>query len=1186
MAHYRSVKTFPLQLNIPLSHRDRGYKIVQLPNGILTLLISDPNKDVGCACICVASGSHNDPDNIPGLAHLCEHSLFLGTKEFPKFNSYHEMVSAYGGRTNAFTTGEQTCFHFEVPYINGNTNAIDKDCSAEINDEPIFDYVLRHFASFFKSPSFHHTRIRNEILLVNDEHIGNINSPVKILFQGLKILSNKNHPFSRFATGNINTLDKMPKLSSLNLFSEIFKYYKTNYIPRKMTLVIIGPQSLNHLQKLALSNFSNIQPKYNKEIIPEIGQIKHELSEFSILSEAWNKTYEEPVFTKCNLNKCIIIKNQNHSRLRITFPVNLRLFNKDYILYQNAWISLLGNESVGSLCAYLISLKNLATSVYMFAQSLTFQDEVLILDILLTEKGRKNMLKIIVALFQYINQVILNCSYKTMGHYLSELITVEQFNFIYKDVDDSSMSESVSLTKTLQKDLTTVIPENILKSFNYGSVKDIIYNGDYKEDPAWWRLMAAKFIVATMKTLSYNKCNILVLDSNLQIIKSFTNPDSRLTKLRDLYYDFEYVTSNMDLSLINEESSKLCPYFSFPKPNEYLVNTQNELLSLLKENPLDSVYTQLDYQPCFRFPISEPKLIDTSLNLEVWTKVDDKTMKIISSFRLHCMKLKPSPIVTIGIEILSELIGNKLRHEMYSGELVGYFWGLFPSIDSLPSITLTISGFPSNFNKFESSIVEEIQEAILNLEIIPYNTFSKAKESIRNYYENFLKFRGIERAISASSIFLEKGIWSIDQRLEALEKLDIEDLKSITMNLFCNKSYITVFIQHNTKFDEVNKICNTFQQLTSATMCFSKIFQNRKLFSYLMPEGKRYLYEDKVQNNETISTTFHYIQIGCREDSYERTLTKFIVHVFSIFAAAELRSKRKLGYLIDSGFRLFRKTLGVYISISSGSYDPYYLNSQVEDFLYELELMLYAFTNEEFEIKLKRQFIDSYMNLGTQNSKFAPSNELYAVKPSKSSSNFPNDSTHDMHKNFFEKIVNKTYRFGGLKGEDEIDILIISNLTKTKFLEFFRRKISIKSKSRSSLSLLFPSRLYQDDLKNKSLQWQLIEILRKDDISIGNADPDKKLRKLTLDGLQAKRNSIKCKNERNKPIKVTLKALKEKIEYLKPSNGNQEAEKNKKLSRHKVIKTLGDEYNTSIPVLKLTTLDNWKQLHSECDVVK
>ena len=33
----------------------------------------------------------SDPDELPGLAHFCEHMLFLGTKKYPEENEYSKV---------------------------------------------------------------------------------------------------------------------------------------------------------------------------------------------------------------------------------------------------------------------------------------------------------------------------------------------------------------------------------------------------------------------------------------------------------------------------------------------------------------------------------------------------------------------------------------------------------------------------------------------------------------------------------------------------------------------------------------------------------------------------------------------------------------------------------------------------------------------------------------------------------------------------------------------------------------------------------------------------------------------------------------------------------------------------------------------------------------------------------------
>lgn len=68
--------------NIFKSSQDkRDYRGLLLDNGLKCLLISDPTTDRSAAAVDVHAGYLLDPKEFPGLAHFCEHMLFMGSKK-------------------------------------------------------------------------------------------------------------------------------------------------------------------------------------------------------------------------------------------------------------------------------------------------------------------------------------------------------------------------------------------------------------------------------------------------------------------------------------------------------------------------------------------------------------------------------------------------------------------------------------------------------------------------------------------------------------------------------------------------------------------------------------------------------------------------------------------------------------------------------------------------------------------------------------------------------------------------------------------------------------------------------------------------------------------------------------------------------------------------------------------------
>eukprot|EP00638_Chattonella_subsalsa_P002642 CAMPEP_0117770336 /NCGR_PEP_ID=MMETSP0947-20121206/23696_1 /TAXON_ID=44440 /ORGANISM="Chattonella subsalsa, Strain CCMP2191" /LENGTH=94 /DNA_ID=CAMNT_0005595261 /DNA_START=170 /DNA_END=450 /DNA_ORIENTATION=+ len=76
---------------------DRQYRILKLSNGLRVLIIHDKKAKKAAASMAVGVGASSDPDNLPGLAHFCEHMLFLGTEKYPVENTYKAFLNEKGG---------------------------------------------------------------------------------------------------------------------------------------------------------------------------------------------------------------------------------------------------------------------------------------------------------------------------------------------------------------------------------------------------------------------------------------------------------------------------------------------------------------------------------------------------------------------------------------------------------------------------------------------------------------------------------------------------------------------------------------------------------------------------------------------------------------------------------------------------------------------------------------------------------------------------------------------------------------------------------------------------------------------------------------------------------------------------------------------------------------------------------
>uniref|UniRef100_K3W5F3 Insulin-degrading enzyme n=1 Tax=Globisporangium ultimum (strain ATCC 200006 / CBS 805.95 / DAOM BR144) TaxID=431595 RepID=K3W5F3_GLOUD len=219
---------------------ERAYECVELSNSLQVLLISDPKTEKASAAMDVHVGHQSDPVELPGLAHFLEHMLFLGTEKYPDENSYKQFLSAHSGRSNASTSQMHTNYYFDV-----------------LSDH--FQEALDRFAQFFIAPLFTASATEREMHAVNSENAKNLQNDHRRLYQLEKCLSNPDHPFHKFGTGNIDTLGNIPKEKGIDVRKALLEFHETYYSASIMKLVIYGKEDLATLAQWAKNLFSSVK---------------------------------------------------------------------------------------------------------------------------------------------------------------------------------------------------------------------------------------------------------------------------------------------------------------------------------------------------------------------------------------------------------------------------------------------------------------------------------------------------------------------------------------------------------------------------------------------------------------------------------------------------------------------------------------------------------------------------------------------------------------------------------------------------------------------------------------------------------------------------------------------------------------------------------------------------------------
>ncbi|MDG6881283.1 Protease 3 precursor [Phocoenobacter uteri] len=348
--------------NIKKSPADTAtYQGIQLDNGMTVLLISDPKANKSLMSAVLPIGSMEDPQSQQGLAHYLEHMVFMGSKKFPETNGLDHFLSKNGGLNNASTAKYRTAYYLEV-----NNNA--------------FDEAVARLSDILSEPLLLEQNAKKELNAVNAEMVRAKSSDGYLMYSVNLATSNPNHPMSKFAVGNKESLSDKP---DSKLQEELQKFYQQYYSANLIKAVLYSDQSIEKLQKLAVKT---------------LGLMKNKNLQKPMINEPLYRAEDKGVMLHYKP-----IKPSKLLAISFDFPNDEDKFKNK----TNTYISyVLNNNTEGTLSDYLIKNGLSSSGIQATSDSNVSRNRGdFTIYIELTEKGLAQQDKIISLIFQQIEQI-------------------------------------------------------------------------------------------------------------------------------------------------------------------------------------------------------------------------------------------------------------------------------------------------------------------------------------------------------------------------------------------------------------------------------------------------------------------------------------------------------------------------------------------------------------------------------------------------------------------------------------------------------------------------------------------------------------------------------------------------------------------------------------------------------------
>ncbi|RWS24697.1 Insulin-degrading enzyme-like protein [Leptotrombidium deliense] len=410
---------------------------------------------------------------------------------FPSDCEYNNYIAQHGGYCNAYTTGSHTNYHFDI-------------------SSSYFKGAVERFVEFFLTPLFTENCTERELNSVNSEHEKNLKEDAWRLLQINRVTADLEHDYSKFSTGNRETLKVIPESLGINVRQSLLDFHSQWYSANIMSLAVLGKEPLDELTDLVVTQFKNIE---NKGVVVPI--------------------WDSHPFREAQLKKIIkIVPVKDIRTLKLSFPIpDLKKYYKSQ---PGHYLShLVGHEGKGSLLSYLKQLK-LCTSLVAGSRSHSGFGFFNI-SVELTESGILRPNKVVEAIFGYL--LLLKEKHPEQWIF-EELKNVNAIRF--KFMEKLSPIDAVRRASNTMQDypLDEVMSANILlDEFRPDVIEDLL------------------------KMFKPENCRVTIVG------KIFEKEADQCEK----WYGAKYTVSDMDASFLQQlQNVKTPEAVHLPAPNEFV----------------------------------------------------------------------------------------------------------------------------------------------------------------------------------------------------------------------------------------------------------------------------------------------------------------------------------------------------------------------------------------------------------------------------------------------------------------------------------------------------------------------------------------------------------------------------------------------------------------------------------------
>ncbi|HEY1304946.1 MAG TPA: pitrilysin family protein [Vicinamibacterales bacterium] len=237
------------------------YKMTVLSNGLRVIFSEDHSTPIVHLAVWYHVGSKNERPGRTGFAHLFEHMMFKGSKNVEP-ESHTSIIAGVGGRSNAYTTEDETVFWQTLPsqYLPlAVWLEADRMATLRVDDEAF----------------------KREREVVKEERRMRVeNQPYGRLSEIIYDIAFTTHPYKHPTIGSMKDLEAAS-------IADVRDFHNIYYVPENATVAIVGDFDTTQAMQIVNQYFGRV-PKAARPVPRDIPKEPPQTKERrAVVEEAW-----------------------------------------------------------------------------------------------------------------------------------------------------------------------------------------------------------------------------------------------------------------------------------------------------------------------------------------------------------------------------------------------------------------------------------------------------------------------------------------------------------------------------------------------------------------------------------------------------------------------------------------------------------------------------------------------------------------------------------------------------------------------------------------------------------------------------------------------------------------------------------------------------------------------------------